>query len=240
MNRLPLSRRFRPGLPATVFTAFFLPVLLALGSWQLGRAEEKRRMFADFEAGSGAAVALTDHPGGLAELTRYARVEAEGRYLPQRQFLLDNMVEDQQAGYRVLTPLLLADGRAVMVDRGWVPKAFGSGAGLPEVRVDPAARTVTGRIDRLPRPGIELEDAGGGGWPRVVQFPSADELSEALGMPLVPGLILLDPEAPDGFRRNWRPSDFGPERHVGYAVQWFALAVTLVIAYLAWAFRKTD
>jgi surfeit locus 1 family protein len=57
---------------------------------------------------------------------------------------------------------------------------------------------------------------------------------------LVPGLILLDPSAPDGFRRNWRPSDFGPERHVGYAVQGFALAVTLVILYLAWAFRKTD
>jgi len=241
MNRLPPSRRFRPGLPATVFTAFFLPVLLSLGSWQLGRAEEKRRMFADFEAGSGAAVALADHPEGLAELTRYARVEAQGSYLPQRQFLLDNMVEGQQAGYRVLTPLLLADGRAVMVDRGWVPKAFGSGAGLPDIGVGGSPRAVTGRIDRLPRPGIELGGGSGdGGWPRIVQFPLADELAEALGMPLVPGLVLLDPEAPDGYVRNWRPSDFGPERHVGYAVQWFALAVTLVIAYLAWAFRKTD
>jgi surfeit locus 1 family protein len=240
MNRLPPSRRFRPGLPATVFTAFFLPVLLALGSWQLGRAEEKRRMFADFEAGSGTPVALADHPAGLDGLTRYARVEANGSYLPERQFLLDNMVEEQQAGYRVLTPLLLADGRAVLVDRGWVPKAFGQEAGLPDVGVDGSPRAVTGRIDRLPRPGIELEGGQGTGWPRVVQFPSADELSEALGRPLVPGLILLDAAEPDGFLRNWRPSDFGPERHVGYAVQWFALAVTLVILYLAWSFRKTD
>jgi len=240
MNRLPLSRRFRPGLPATVFTAFFLPVLLTLGTWQLGRAEEKRRMFADFEAGAGAPVALADHPAGLEALTRYTRVEATGSYLPGRQFLLDNMVEEQQVGYRVLTPLLLRDGRAVMVDRGWVPKAFGTGSGLPDIGVDDAARTVTGRIDRLPRPGIELDGGQGKGWPRVVQFPSSDELSETLGLSLVPGLILLDPSAPDGFRRNWRPSDFGPERHVGYAVQWFALAVTLVILYLAWAFRKTD
>jgi len=52
--------------------------------------------------------------------------------------------------------------------------------------------------------------------------------------------VLLDPAAPDGYRRNWRPSDFGPERHIGYAFQWFALAVTLVILYLAWSFRTSD
>jgi surfeit locus 1 family protein len=153
------------------------------------------------------------------------------------------MVEDGRAGYRVLTPLALADGQAVIVDRGWVPKAFGADAVLPDVRVDNRPRTITGRLDRLPRPGIALattpEDKDAG-WPRVVQFPSADELSAALGMDLVNGVVLLDADAPDGFVRNWRPSDFGPERHLGYAVQWFALAGTLVVAYLAWSFRRSD
>ena len=60
------------------------------------------------------------------------------------------------------------------------------------------------------------------------------------GLDLVPGLLLLDAADPDGYRRDWRPSDFGPERHLGYAVQWFALAGTLVILYLAWSFRKSD
>ena len=74
----------------------------------------------------------------------------------------------------------------------------------------------------------------------MVQFPSRDELEKALGLDLVPGLVLLDADQPDGFRRNWRPSDFGPERHIGYAVQWFALAITLVVLFLAWSFRKSD
>jgi surfeit locus 1 family protein len=240
MNRFPAARRFRPGVPATLFAGFFLPVLLGLGTWQLDRAAQKRELFASFAAGAGKPLALADHPRGLDSLRRFTRVAADGRYRADRQFLLDNMVEDQQAGFRVLTPLVLDDGRAVMVDRGWVPKAFGSHASLPEVAVDTSRRSVTGRLDRLPRPGIDLDRPPGEGWPRVVQFPSADELSAALGMELVPGVILLDPESPDGFRRNWRPSDFGPERHVGYAVQWFSLAGTLVVLYLVWALRKSD
>ncbi len=99
-------RRFRPGLPATLFTAFFLPLLLVLGTWQLNRAEQKQALFDDFAAG-GAAVALDADSSGLDGLRRYTPVAAGGRYLGERQFLLDNMVEDGQAGYRVLTPLLL-------------------------------------------------------------------------------------------------------------------------------------
>jgi surfeit locus 1 family protein len=231
-------RRFRPGLPATLFTGFFLPLLLALGIWQLNRAGEKQALFDDFAAG-GAAVALDASSPGLDGMRRFAPVQAAGRYLGARQFLLDNMVEDGQAGYRVLTPLLLADGVAVLVDRGWIPRDFSTDV-APMIDVSGAERTVSGKLDRLPRPGIELETTLAPGWPKVVQFPSRDELSSALGLQLVPGLVLLDADQPDGFRREWRPSDFGPERHLGYAVQWFALAITLIVLYLAWSFRKTD
>jgi surfeit locus 1 family protein len=232
------ARRFRPGTPATLFTAFFLPLLLALGAWQLERAGEKRALFEDFAA-AGAPVALAPSSRGLEALRRYTRVEAAGRYLAGRQFLLDNMVEDNQAGYRVLTPLQLAEGRAVLVDRGWIPRDFAA-VGPPAIGVGTEPRSVTGRLDRLPRPGIALAAELPPGWPKVVQFPTLEELSGALGLELVPGLLLLDPEQPDGYQRAWRPSDFGPERHVGYAVQWFALAATLVLLYLAWAFRRTD
>lgn len=231
-------RRFRPGLPATLFTAFFLPLLLVLGTWQLNRAAEKQALFDDFAAG-GAAVALGADSNGLDGLRRYTPVAASGRYLGERQFLLDNMVEDGQAGYRVLTPLLLREGVAVLVDRGWIPRDFSTDV-APVISVDAAPRSVTGKLDRLPRPGIRLETTLAPGWPKVVQFPSRDELAGALGLRLVPGVVLLDADQPDGFRRNWRPSDFGPERHIGYAVQWFALAITLVVLYLAWSFRKTD
>lgn len=231
-------RRFRPGLAAILFTAFFLPLLLVLGTWQVNRAAAKQALFDDFAAG-GEAVALGEDPGRLDALRRYTPLEATGSYMPQRQFLLDNMVRDGQAGYRVLTPLRLDENTAVLVDRGWVARDFSQGA-LPDIDVDAQERTVSGKLDRLPRPGIALDAELEPGWPKVVQFPTFDELSGELELRLVPGLLLLDASDPDGFRRDWRPSDFGPERHIGYAVQWFALALTLVIMFLAWSFRKTD
>lgn len=238
MARHCSGRRFRPGIPATLFTAFFLPLLLALGAWQLERAAYKRTLFEAFAVG-GSPVALDAHPRGLAELPRFARVRADGRYLADRQFLLDNMVEAGRAGYRVLTPLELGDGRILMVDRGWMPKDFAS-ATPPQVAVGAGHRRVTGRLDYLPRAGIDLTRDTAAGWPRVVQFPTAAELAGALDAELVPGLLLLDADRPDGYRREWRAAESGPERHVGYAVQWLALAVTLVVLYLAWSFRKTD
>jgi surfeit locus 1 family protein len=231
-------RRFRPGLPATLFTAFFLPVLLALGAWQADRAGQKQALYDDFAAG-GEPVVLDGTSPGLRALPRYTPVRAMGRYETARQFLLDNMVEGGQAGYRVLTPLLMEDGGAVIVDRGWVPRDFAA-AGPPPIEVPGDRRAVSGLLDFPPRPGIVLETTLAPGWPKVVQFPTIDELSSALELELVPGLLLLDPSAPDGYRRDWRPSDFGPERHVGYAFQWFALALTLVILYLAWSFRTPD
>lgn len=237
MRAVP-ARRFRPGWPATLFTAFFLPLLLALGAWQLERAEEKQALYDDFAAG-GEAVALHADSGGLDDLRRYAPVRATGTYLAERQFLLDNMVEDGQAGYRVLTPLRVGEGVAVLVDRGWVPRDF-SAREPPAIGVDEGTRTVTGILDHMPRPGIALAIELRPDWPKVVQFPTLEELAGALELRLVPGLLLLDRAAPDGFRRDWRPSDFGPERHLGYALQWFALAATLVILYLVWSFRTSD
>lgn len=231
-------RRFRPGVPATIFAGFFLPLLLALGTWQVDRAGEKQALFDDFAAG-GEAVALEANSRGLEELRRYAPVRAMGRYLADRQFLLDNMVAGGQAGYRVITPLLIAEGHAVLVDRGWLPRDFSTPV-PPPIEVDEQPRTVAGRLDQLPRPGIALDTPAEPGWPKVVQFPTLDELSGWLELELVPGLLLLDAAAPDGYRRDWRPSDFGPERHIGYAFQWFALAATLVILYLAWSFRNSD
>jgi len=231
-------RRFRPGRPATIFTGFFLPLLLGLGAWQVDRAGAKQALYDEFAAGR-EAVALHAGSRGLEALHRYAPVRATGHYLAERQFLLDNMVAGGQAGYRVITPLLLDEGHAVLVDRGWVPRDF-SAAGPPPIEVDGTRRTVAGRLDHLPRPGIALDTLAAPGWPKVVQFPSLDELSNWLDLELVPGLLLLDAAAPDGYRRDWRPPGFGPERHIGYAFQWFALAVTLVVLYLAWSFRKSD
>ena len=227
------SRRFVLRPVATVVTAGAVLLFVLLGNWQLGRAAEKHAIDADFSR-AGPALPL---PHASLAVPRYQRVFASGSYDTAHQFLLDNMSEAGRAGVHVLTPLLLSSGDAVLVDRGWAP--FGATREmLPDVAISESPRTVAGRLDELPRPGIELASPAGQGWPRLVSYPRMTELAAALGRKLYPQRILLDPQEPDGFLRNWRVAGTTAERHLGYAIQWFAFAATAVAIWFALGLRR--
>jgi surfeit locus 1 family protein len=237
---IPLGRReFAPGLVPTLLMLPVLALLLWLGTWQLHRAAEKQALWDGFARGTDVTVDLPAAPPSAALPARYSHVRVAGTYLPDRQILLDNMtIEERGAGYRVLTPLVCADGTVVLVDRGWVPLGR-TRADLPDVRVGMESRVVTGRVDTLPRPGIEpVAPPDGAGWPRVLGFPTMPQVERVLGRPVYPLIVLLDPALPDGFVRAWQPPGFPPERHVGYAVQWYALALTLVLIWFFVNLRK--
>jgi surfeit locus 1 family protein len=235
--------RFRPGLAATLAVLFLLPLLLSLGFWQLDRARQKAELqtaFAEHFDRTSIPLREVIDPGDFVHL--YRRVVASGRYDGQRQFLLDNQVRDGQPGYHVLTPLRLADGTAILVNRGWISLGE-SRQVLPEIAVTTEPVTVDGWLAQPANPGIRLGDAGGADrrWPRVLQYVDYERLAAILEYPLQPAILLLVPEAPGGYWRDWRPrfGGIGPERHQGYAVQWFALTATLVILYLAASLRRT-
>jgi surfeit locus 1 family protein len=229
------KRPFAPRLLPTVLAAAAVAGFAFLGSWQLGRAEEKRAMARNFTAG-GPALPWTRL---TADAPRYQRVELRGFYDGEHQFLLDNMSHESVAGVQVLTPLVLDDGKAVLVNRGWLP--FGATRqDLPDVGVDSGKRTVVGRIDELPRPGIWLEGPKAGGWPRLVQYPTMAELAADLGRDLAPKQVLLDPGVPDGYVRDWQVPGTTPDRHLGYALQWFALAALVAVIWFVLAFRKPE
>jgi surfeit locus 1 family protein len=205
----------------------------ALGNWQLGRAEEKRELAGHFDAG-GPPIDWQQLP---PDAPRYQRVSLRGQYDPGHQFLLDNRSFESVAGVEVLTPLLLDDGTAVLVNRGWQP--FGATRqDFPDVAVDGEKRTVVGRHDELPRPGIWLKAPPATGWPRLVQYPTMAELADALGRKLATRQVLLDPGVPDGYVRAWTVAGTSVDRHIGYAVQWFAFAAVAAALWFVLSFRK--
>jgi len=156
------------------------------------------------------------------------------------------MVHDGAAGYHVLTPFATEAGPVILVNRGWVAQDYGGA--LPDVGIGSGVadepRTVTGRVARLPRPAIAVgETATGDGWPRVVHFPQPDDLKPLLvgwlnGGELLEPILLLDPAAADGYVRAWQPTGTGPERHLAYALQWFAFAATLAAIWLVMFLRR--
>ena len=235
------NREFAPPAWGVALVALGLAVFVSLGYWQLGRAREKQALFDAFMQGSQDTADATGM--GFDELARYQHVRLRGAYDATRQILLDNMPSvTGRPGFRVLTPFERADGRGwVLVDRGWVPLGA-TREDLPDVTVGVREREVSGILDVLPIPGMRVGPAaapGSADWPRVLLFPTEADVESALGVDVEPRIVLLDAGAPDGFERKWRPAlGFGPERHLGYAIQWFAFALVAVVIFIALNLRR--
>ena len=225
------SRVFAPRWFTTALTLALLAVLIALGRWQLNRADQKRALFDAFAAG-----ADTTRPLESAS-NRYQHVEAEGHYDPDRQILIDNMFSaGGQAGYYVITPFELTSGRWLLVNRGWIPVGE-SRAELPRIAVPGGRRHIRGRLDRLPQPGIHMgpPQALAPPFPLRASFPSFAGIKSVLGAgnwARNAEVVLLDRDQPGGYAREWAAPGFPPIRHVAYAVQWFGLALALSVIYV--------
>ena len=226
-----------------LFAGFTLTmaVFASLGTWQLWRAEQRAASFDSFaEAGRRPALTVPIDAAQFEE-HRFRWLELRGRYLSSRQILLDSMTHDGRTGYHVLTPFRIAgDEFWVLVNRGWVP-ADPERLRLPEVNVGESARTIRARIDALPRPGLTFDNPPdpGNGWPQILLFPTFADLEARLQNPLRPYQLLLSPESAHGFVRAWQPRAMSPERHIGYAIQWYSFALVLgVIGAVLWWRKK--
>jgi surfeit locus 1 family protein len=225
----------------TLAVILVTPLFIGLGLWQLDRARQKRELITAFEQGGGAAVSLEEALAGGLDAALYRHVRLEGRYLPDRQFLLDGqIISEGEIGYDVLTPLVLPGDRGiVLVDRGFI-RQDASRNPVTDVAVADTDRAVQGRIGRLPR-ALRLgpaSESASQDWPRVMLYPERAELEAALGRPLLEPIVLLDADEPDGYVRKWRVTEMSPERHVAYALQWFAFAATLVVIYVSLMLRS--
>jgi surfeit locus 1 family protein len=154
------------------------------------------------------------------------------------------MVNAERAGYFVITPFALTGGGWVLVNRGWVPLGA-SRAERPAIPVTDDTRQVRGRADNMPSPGIQMGTKAElkPPYPVVAGFPSHAEIARLLresSWTSAADLVLLDPGEPDGYVRNWSAPGFPPLRHIGYAVQWFALALTLLVIYIVTNLRRGD
>ena len=211
-----------------------------LGHWQWRLGQQRAAQYARFERGAAHVLALGGAP--LRSVPLYQRISVRGRYDGAHQFLLDNSIHDGADGYEVLTPLLRPGAPAVLVDRGWV--AFtGSRAQLPETHLAVSGPvTVIGRVGPLPAAGLSFGRAPpppGPQWPKVTSFPRAAELRAALGRPLATRILLLDPAAAHGYVRTWTLPGMPALENWGYAIQWWAFALTAGVIWLVLSLRRS-
>jgi surfeit locus 1 family protein len=221
------------GLFALVMTT----LCVRLGFWQLDRLHGRRYYNHLFEQGMAAPPrpieALVDASSGAPLL--YRQAEATGRYDPQREVLLYGRSDQDRPGNHILTPLELPDGRAVLVDRGWVPYAMDTPpvaqAAPPEGPV-----TVTGLLAPT-EPGGSPQEGTTTTFTRV----DLDQIGRQLPYPLLPYYLQLRTQDPaqNGALPVPPPVptlDEGP--HMSYALQWFAFASIAGFGFLLLVVRE--
>lgn len=228
--------------------------LASLGAWQLERGAWKERLLA------GWAAALVEPPrdyavalDGSSALPRREdlavptgapalplSVALRGQWDPATTLLLDNQRLDAAVGVFVLTRFVPTDGTPLLVNRGWLP--------LPPDRTPPPVPApasgevaLRGLLVAAPAAGLRFAAPAWspGQPPPLLAALELDALRTTAG-PLFDGVLQLDPAAPDGFTRRWQPlpNTLPPEKHRGYAVQWFGLATAVAVIYLLLAFRR--
>jgi surfeit locus 1 family protein len=236
----PPSHRFRPRLLPTVAAIAAIALFVAAGNWQHDRMRQKQALRAQFDAASTAPPSAL--PPGVVDWAtwRYRPVAVAGVFDATRQILVDNRIEAGRAGFHVVTPLSLTDGRAVLVDRGWIA-AGETRADLPAAPPPPGPVTVHGRVN-LPTPNyVELTREAHPG----VLWENLDpaRFATATGIAVLPIVVeqtapLIGPAtADDKLVRNWPAPDFGIDRHRIYMVQWYLFAATAAGLWLFFHLR---
>lgn len=234
MTRSRAGKSFWPGLGAIAFIALFT----ALGFWQVGRYEVKLERWKAFQEAGEQSARTVNSLRRLDSLDPFTPVVLHGRYDLSRQILLDNRVRDGRLGVEVFTPLRLEAGGTVLVNRGWLPMQRDRRQ-LPRAPGPEGPVSVSGLAASPPSPGLRLgEVQKPDDWPWLTPYLLMGLVRETLDQPLAGNVVLLDPEAPGGFRRDWTPGMLSPERHMGYAVQWFALGLTVAAVWLVLTVRR--
>jgi cytochrome oxidase assembly protein ShyY1 len=196
---------------------------IVLGFWQYGRHHEKQDTMDERRAAYAApAPELGDEPPASGE-----RVEARGTYDIAHQVLLRDQVRGDEIGVDVLTPLVLANGDAVLVDRGWLP------ANRPVTDPPPGPIVVRGiaRESSTRASPHEMRELNGRASVARIDIDEIEELTTDDLRPVWIAAQYQDPPpAPDA---PVLPEPTPPTRvnHMQYALQWWALALIPIIGW---------
>jgi surfeit locus 1 family protein len=181
---------------------------------------------------------LLEETGEDLETSAYRRVAAVGVFDPQSEVLIRSQVHLGIAGFHVITPLMLEDGSAVLINRGWVPLTLDT---VPVSQAPPPSgeTTIEGWVELSgERPPLGPTDPETG---RLVSMSRVDieRIQDQVGYSLAPVYLVMtgeegvlpEPVSPPTF------DDEGP--HLGYAIQWFGFAIIGIVGYLFLARRRS-
>jgi len=217
-----------------LLAAALIALFTSMGFWQLSRATEKKILLKTFTQRT--------HLPPLQSKTiqqsgdwRFYQVTLTGRFDIAHTFFLDNKTLDGKIGYEVYTPFIATDlPEPILVDRGFI-QGNQNRKILPIVQTITGQTTITGMLNHAPsyvHMG-KLTYSPANTWPLRVEYINLSELAPLLQQSLFSYVLNITPHDPAAYTVKWQIVTINPEKHMGYALQWFAFALTLLILFVA-------
>jgi surfeit locus 1 family protein len=232
------QQRFTPPIWACVLTAVAVLLFSALGYWQLQRAAEKQHILTSLAQTSQQSPHAWQPSAPLPQ--SYQPLKITGHFLP-KVFLLDNQFNQHQLGFQVLSPFQVEHtDNIVLIDRGWIA-ADPTRQHLPEITTPTQPVTLSGRAYYPSGKQWNLGPAYEIKTPKITLIEHLDLslISDFLHKSVNPFIIRMAREMPYGYNRTWIAVSTPPERHLGYALQWFVMAAVSVILLISLNIKRT-
>ena len=229
----------RKWIITTILVLVGVGICVNLGIWQLNRLTERRAFNQHYlEQSMTTPLMLSGYPTVDVTGMEYRQIMVRGTYDPKNSIAVRNQYRNGQSGYYLLTPLVLADGTAILVERGWIP-AEGNSSAADWHKYDEQGSIIVSGIVRL---GQAQPDTGGVPDPALTagqtrldfwNMVNLDRIALQVPYKLAPVYIQPNPDKtqtqpPYAFQPTIEISE-GP--HLGYAIQWFIFASILFLGY---------
>ncbi|HOY70857.1 MAG TPA: SURF1 family protein [Methylotenera sp.] len=231
---------FKPGWLGTLILLLCVPIFIKLGLWQYHKAVLKQQIQMQQQSTKEVLTSLPSMSADFSAL-QYKNVRIKGKYITEKQILLDNQVEASQAGFHVVTPLKI-DGtnNLVLVNRGWI-------AGSKNRNDIPTFETPSNNVEVvgqlwIPSKKIFTLESGDQKNASSKIWQHLDMARYQKSLPnLLPVIIKLDEKSTaGGFVRHWQMPESKIASHFGYAYQWFGFAVASIFIYMFVSFKKRN
>ena len=221
----------------SIFVIVFFPLLLSLGAWQVVRGFDKQDVLDQYDVNKSLApIESSELSIEDIESNYYRTVSLEGQFM-EESYLLDNRIYRQKSGYEIFSLFKTDSNNYFLINRGWADKKETTKMKFPKkVRIQ-------GLYTPFKRFGLSLsKEAPSYGWPKLVQELSFQQALNDLSPEYnpQPAVIQLSAGSPGAFEPIWKPTIFKAARHYGYAVQWFGLALVLLISYIYFGTQKDN
>lgn len=238
------SRHFQPSLLAILLLIITLPILIRLGIWQVSRAQEKKDIIETVEQRKHLPEISLDDAMAMDDADQ-RKVVFLGEALSQHFVVIDNQKQDNQLGYEILGVFQPENSdKAVIVSRGWLPRKdfYQKVPDIPEF----TDAIIKGRLyfskgdNAVVNANAVWEEYDNKSLIGAFDMKTVEEKFTQIGYDVEPFIVRQNADESSPFVRNWSWLAGTPQKHIAYAVQWFAMALAVFIIFLIMTLKRKN